>query len=253
MICSSSNNIKKDLGDLFNNRSPRYISSRLLKKFQSVWDLVDRFDMEQELRVFLSQAGDCKNHKFLFASIFFNYHTPESINYIRNAVNSNNNLQGRDPSEFAFDLIVGWIFELFLFKNFGLSKSGCDSDYILQKGKNIHSGADFQLNNNLIELAVDNHGVTLYKNHLHLRYHKWNKILKDKMFLFVLCPNDLKYFLHHSSYLQNHLSIKYLDAIPAFSKFKDVPGHCLSGWQNIPFFDLNKENLKNSFNELKSK
>lgn len=250
MICPNPNNLKQDLGRLFAERSSRYINKRLKSKFHSVWALVDAFDMTHQLRVFLSQAGDCKNHRFLFASIFFNYHTPDSIGYIRNAVGSNNNLQGRDPCEFAFDLLIGWIFELFLFKNFGLSKSGCDFDYTLHKGSNIHSGADFYLNNHLIELVVDNRGITLHKNHMHLRYRKWDKIIKDKMYLLVLCPNDLEYFFHHSSYLSENLSIKYLEAIPAFSKFKKVPGHRLSGWRNVKHYTLNKQNLKTCFSLL---
>ena len=243
--------LKPELGKLFKERSSRYITNkRSLYKFKSVWKLVDRFGIEQELRVFLSQAGDCKYFKFLFACIFFNCHTESSVKYIENSFRDSSNLQGRKAVDFSYDLLIGWIFELFIFEKFGLKKSGCDSDYILYKGKSVNSGADFSLNNQLIELVVDNNGLTCNKDILHLRYNKWDKLLEDDMFLFVLCPNDMKYFLNYSRYLAETLDVKRLDAIPAFSKYKDVPGVEIKGWNNIHCFDLTIENLNKSFGNL---
>lgn len=259
MIKVQEHELKSKLGELFNNRSSQGITKRdELKKFKSVWNLIDNFDpdnsfdipMEQQLRRFLSMDGDCKYYKYILACIFFNCHTDSSIAYIEMSVGKNTNLQGRTPTEFAFDLVCGWIFELFLFNNFGVQKSGCDADHILQKGKSINSGADFILGNQSIELSADNYGVSCEKDHLHLRYNKWDKILSEEMYLFVLCPNHSKYYLYHTHYLNEHLNIERLDRIPAFSKKKDVPGHKLSGWKNLKVFDLNHSNLEKHFKHI---
>lgn len=251
--------LKQELSNLFNTRSSKFITARSeLKKFNSIWKIVDNFDpdhafdtpLELQLRRFLSLEGDCKNFKYILACIFFQCHTDSSIAYIEMSVGKNKNLQGRKPIHFAFDLVCGWIFELFLFNNFGVQKSGCDADYILQKGKSINSGADFILGNQSIELSADNYGVSCEKDHLHLRYNKWDKILAEEMYLFVLCPNHSKYYLYHTHYLNEHLNIEWLDRIPAFSKNKDVPGHKLSGWKNLKAFDLNHSNLQKHFNYI---
>lgn len=260
MIKVKQEELKSKLGDLFNSRSSKGITSRPdLVKFKSVWKLIDNFDpdnvflvpMDRQLRVFLSQAGDCKNFKYILACIFFKCHTDESIAYIEDSVGKNTNLQGRKPIDFAFDLVSGWIYELFLFNNFGVEKSGCDSDHILHKGRSINSGADFIIGNQFIELSVDNHGVSCNRDHLHLRYDKWDTIFSEEMFLFVLCSNDLKYYLYHTFDLAEKLDIEKLKAIPAWSKKKDVPGTKLSGWSRLNCFDLNHSNLTKSFNYIK--
>lgn len=257
----NQDSLKKELSNLFNTRSSKFITARSeLMKFESIWKLIDNFDpdnafdipMELQLRRFLSMDGDCKYYKYILACIFFKCHTDSSIAYIEKSVGKNTNLQGRKPTDFAFDLVCGWIFELFLFNNFGLEKSGCDSDHILQKGKSINSGADFVIANHSIELSADNYGVSYNQDHLHLRYNKWDKIFSEENYLFVLCPNDLKYYLYHTHYLNENLRVQWLDRIPAFSrKGQDVPGTKLSGWKNLQAFDLNHENLKKSFNYIK--
>jgi hypothetical protein len=239
--------LKDNLSDLFATRQSKLTNKSSVKKFRSVWGLIDAFDFEHELKLFLCREGDCSRVPYLFASIFFNYHTDTSTSYLNNLFNQNRNLQGRKKQDFAFDLIIGWIFELIIFKNFGLKKSGCDYDYMLEKGKSINSGADFVLGNKLIELVVDNNGLTCHKDVLHLRYSKWDKLLEDDMFLFVLCPNDLKYYFYYSYYLADKLDVKRLKAIPAFSKFKDVPGTELTGWNKLDCLDVNRNNLNNSF------
>jgi len=60
----------------------------------------------------------------------------------------------------------------------------------------------------------------------------------------------MKYFLNYSGYLAETLDVKRLDAIPAFSKYKDVPGVEIKGWNNIHCFDLTIENLNKSFGNL---
>ena len=259
MIKVQEHELRSKLGELFKNRSSQGITKRdELKKFKSVWNLIDNFDpensfdipMEQQLRRFLSMDGDCIYHKYILASIFFKCHTDSSIAYIENSLKNNTNLQDRKPIDFAFDLVCGWIFELFLFNNFGVQKSGCDADHILQKGKSINSGAEFVLGSQSIELSADNYGVSCERDYLHLRYNKWYKILAEEMYLFVLCPNHSKYYLYHTHYLNKHLNIKWLPRIPAFSKKKDVPGHKLSGWKKLRAFDLNRPNLQKHFNYI---
>lgn len=239
--------LKDSLGHLFNTRSSHLTSKSSIKKFHSVWKLVDAFDFEHELRVFLCREGDCRFIPYLFASIFFRCHTEESQNYINNLFNQNRNLQGRDKKDFAFDLIIGWIFELIIFKNFGLEKSGCDYDYMLEKGKSINSGADFTLGNSLIELAVDNLGLSIERDVFHLRYGKWDRILEEEMFLFILCPNHLKYYLYHAYDYADKLNIYPVDEIKAFSKYRKVGGTEFKGWSNLPSIDLSKQNLQKSF------
>ncbi len=259
MIKVQEHELKAKLGELFNGRLSEGITAKAqLIKFKSAWNLIDISDpnnsfeppMEDQLRRFLSMDGDCKHYKYILACIFFRCHTDSSIAYIEMSVGKNKNLQGRKPIDFAFDLVCGWIFELFLFNNFGLQKSGCDADYILQKGKSINSGADFVLGNQSIELSVDNTGVSCDSDYLHLRYNKWDKILSEEMYLLVLCPNHSKYYLYHTHYLNEHLNIEWLDRIPAFSKKKDVPGHKLSGWKNLKAFDLNHSNLEKHFKHI---
>lgn len=283
MIKVQENELKAKLGDLFNNRSSEGVVSRpnlkkfnpssrkweedkwekktlnqQLKKFKSAWNLIDNFDpdnlfeipMEDQLRRFLSMDGDCKHYKYILACIFFQCHTDSSIAYIKKSLKDNKNLQNRAPLDFAFDLVCGWIFELFLFNNFGVQKSGCDSDYILQKGKSINFGADFTLGNQKIELSADNTGISCDRNHLHLRWDKWEAILEEEMYLLVLCPNHLKYYLYHGHHLNKHLNVEWVDRIDAFSKDEDVPGYKLSGWKNLKVFDLNHSNLQKHFNYI---
>lgn len=246
------NVLKDTLSNLFQNRCSKLTSKTDIKKFRSVWAMVDALNSQQSLRVFLCREGDCKNIPYLFASIFFNCHTKESEEYINKLFNNNKNLQGRDKKQFAFDLIIGWIFELIIFKNFGLQKSGCDYDYMLEKGKSINSGADFILGNISIELAVDNLGLSLDRNVFHLRYEKWDRILEEEMFLFILCPNHLKYYLYHAHHYSDRLNIKKVDEIKAFSKYRKVGGTEFTGWDKLDAFDLNQKNLENSFDYISS-
>ena len=76
--------LKQELSNLFNTRSSKFITSRSeLKKFNSIWKIVDNFDpdhafdtpLELQLRRFLSLEGDCKNFKYILACIFFKCHT----------------------------------------------------------------------------------------------------------------------------------------------------------------------------------
>jgi len=253
--------LKQELSNLFNTRSSKFITSRSeRKKFNSIWKIVDNFDpdhafdtpLELQLRRFLSLEGDCKNFKYILACIFFKCHTKESKAYVDASLKENPNLQKRIPISFAFDLVCGWIYELFLFNNFDLKKSGCDSDHVLHKGEAINSGADFIVGNHCVELSADNYGVSCNKDYLHLRYQKWPKILAEENYLFVLCPNDLKYYLYHTHYLNERLSSEWLDRIPQFSQNgEDVPGTKLCGWKKLKALDLNHENLRKSFNYIK--
>jgi hypothetical protein len=240
-------NLKNTLGELFSTRSSRLTNHSSIKKFRSVWALVDAFNFEQDLKIFLCREGDCKFVPYLFASIFFKCHTKKSQQYIDNLFNHNRNLQGRNKQDFAFDLIIGWIFELIIFKNFGLEKSGCDYDYMLEKGKSINSGADFTLGNASIELAVDNLGYSLERDVFHLRYGKWDRILEEEMFLFILCPNHMKYYLYHAYEYAGRLDINPVEEIKAFSRYQKVGGTEFKNWDNLPAFELNKTNLQSSF------
>ena len=121
---------------------------------------------------------------------------------------------------------------------------------MLEKGKSINSGADFVLGNSLIELAVDNLGLSLEKDVFHLRYGKWDRILEDEMFLFILCPNHLKYYLYHSYVYAEQLNIYAVDEIKAFSKYRKVGGTEFKGWNNLDPFDLNQKNLEKSFDYI---
>ncbi len=242
-----SNNLKTTLSDLFLTRSSRLTNKTSIKKFHSVWKLVDAFNSEQSFKGFLCREGDSKIVPYLFASIFFNCHTEESTEYLNNLFQSNRNLQGRNKRDFAFDLIIGWLFELIIFKNFNLKKSGCDYDYMLEKGKSINSGADFVLGSSLIELAVDNLGLSIDKDVFHLRYGKWDRILEDEMFLFILCPNHMQYYLYHAYVYAEKLNIYSVDEIKAFSKYRKVGGTEFKGWKNLESFDLNTKNLERSF------
>ena len=246
MIVSEKDH-KSELSGLFKARSSYLNSKSSVRKFDSIWSLVDNFHFEEELKVFLCREGDCKFCPYLFAFIFFNCHTDSTINYLNNLFGKNRNLQGRTKQEFAFDLIIGWIFELFIFKNFGLKKSGCDYDYILEKGKSINSGADFVLGNASIELAVDNLGYSLERDMFHLRYGKWDRIVEDEMFLFILCPNHMKYYLYHACEYADKLDITPIDEIKAFSRYQKVGGTEFKNWDNLPAFELNKTNLQRSF------
>ena len=108
--------LKNNLTHLFETRSSRLTNKTSIKKFHSVWGLVDALNSEQSLRAFLCREGDCKIIPYLFASIFFNLHTERSIEYLNSLFRSNRNLQGRNKKDFAFDLIIGWIFELIILK-----------------------------------------------------------------------------------------------------------------------------------------
>ena len=250
-MITDESNLKSELSELFSNRSSRLTNKSSVTKFRSVWALVDAFDFEHELKTFLCREGDCRFVPYLFASIFFKCHTKQSESYINNLFKHNRNLQGRSKQDFAFDLIIGWIFELIIFKNFGLEKSGCDYDYMLEKGKSINSGADFVLGNASIELAVDNIGYSVDKNLFHLRYGKWDRILEEEMYLFILCPNHMKYYLYHAYEYASKLNIEQIDEIKAFSKWQKVGGTEFTGWQNLKAFDLNKANLEKSFMHIK--
>lgn len=243
-------NLKSTLSSLFKDRKSYLINRSNIKKFRSVWSFIDAFNFEHELKVFLCREGDCKFVSYLFASIFFNCHTEKSQNYINKLFSYNNNLQGRSKQDFAFDLIIGWIFELIIFKNFGLEKSGCDYDYMLEKGKSINSGADFTLGSALIELAVDNLGYCLERDIFHLRYGKWNRILEEEMFLFILCPNHMKYYLYHAYEYSDKLNIYAVDEIKGFSKYKKVGGTEFKDWSNLKALDLNRQNLQSSFDSI---
>ena len=95
---------KPILGELFKNRSSEYlISTEDIKKFNTVWRFIDKFNLEEDFRKFLSKEGDCKNFKFIFAAVFFNCHTNESIDFINQSISKNSNLQDRHPCKFAFD------------------------------------------------------------------------------------------------------------------------------------------------------
>ena len=79
MIKVQENELKSKLGDLFNSRSSDGITNNQeLKKFKSVWNLIDNFDpdnsfdipMEDQLRRFLSLEGDCKHYKYIKKLLF---------------------------------------------------------------------------------------------------------------------------------------------------------------------------------------
>ena len=248
---------KPALSCLFKNRSSEYlVDPEDVKKFNTVWSFIDKFDLEEDFRKFLSKEGDCKNFKFIFAAVFFNCHTNESIDFINQSISKNSNLQDRHPCKFAFDLLFGWILEYFIFNKFGskfgVKKSGCDYDYSFQKGRNINSSADFVLGTRLIELSVDNWGCSLpRKNAFHLRWKKWPKILEEDMYLFILCPNHSKYHFYHCSSYAEALDVSYIKRIHSFSKGKeDVDGYLFKGWNKLPARDLTPDNISKSFNDL---
>ena len=219
-----------------------------INKFHQSWKLVNAFEAINAFKNFLKNIGDNKELPYLFASIFFNCHTQETIDFIVNSVGSNTNLQKRHPVFFAYDLITGWIPENLLEKPFNLVKCGCDSDYKLQKGKNINSSQDFILGNQKIELAVNYTNIIQHKDKFHLRYKKWQKIQQPNSHLLILSTRPWTYYFYPSEIYSKKINAEYKERIESWSSAKkSVSGYELSGWKNLPALDLTKVNLSNSF------
>lgn len=254
-LCESRNEHIELLQSCFNNRihfttDSLYPTEGLynINKFRQSWKLVNTFGAFNSFKNFLKNIGDNKEINYLFASIFFNCHTQETIDFIVNSVGGNTNLQKRHPVFFAYDLITGWIPENLLEKPFNLVKSGCDSDYKLQKGKNINGGQDFILGNQKIELAVNYTNIIQNKDKFHLRYDKWNRIQQTNSHLLILSTRPWTYYFYPSEIYNEKINAKYKERIEAWSSAdRTVSGYELSGWNNLSASNLTKLNLSNSF------
>lgn len=229
------------------NKSGKYNNH----KFHQAWKLIEKLNAVNPLKHFLKNMGDNKEVPYLFASVFFNCHTQETIDFIVNAVGSNGNLQNRHPIQFAYDLITGWIPEVIMV-SFGLKKSGCDSDYKLQKGKSINSSEDFILGNQSVELTMDYTDIINNKNKFNLRYDKWNSLLEEESYLLILCTKSWEYYFYPAFTYAERLKAEYRDRIEAWStKTKSTKGYELSGWKNIDSKPLTRTNLMRSFDWLR--
>jgi len=254
-LCSSNDHINK-LRDCLANKKHFFVDSENKSgkynnhKFHQAWKLVEKLNATNPLKNFLRNAGDNQSVPYLFASVFFNCHTQETIDFIVNAVGSNGNLQNRHPIQFAYDLITGWIPEVII-SSFGLSKSGCDSDYKLHKGKSINSSEDFVLGNQFVELTMDYTDIIKQKNKFNLRYDKWNSLLEEESYLLILCTKSWEYYFYPAFTYAERLKAEYKDRIEAWSnEERSTKGYELSGWENIDSKPLTRDNLKRSFDWL---
>ncbi len=228
------------------NKSGKYNNH----KFHQAWKLVEKLSGINPLKNFLKNAGDNQSVPYLFASVFFNCHTQETVDFIVKAVGNNGNLQNRHPIQFAYDLITGWIPEVII-SSFGLSKSGCDSDYKLHKGKSINSSEDFVLGNQFVELTMDYTDIIKNKNKFNLRYDKWNSLLEEESYLLILCTKSWEYYFYPAFTYAERLKTECKDRIEAWSTKKvSTKGYELSGWENIDSKPLTRDNLKRSFDWL---
>lgn len=236
--------------DSFENEQGRYN----LNKFKQAWKLVLTLEAQNGFKYFLKDLGDNQQCPLLFASIFFNCHTEKTINFIVNAVGNNENLQNRHPVFFAYDIITGWIPECILAEPFNLEKSGCDSDYKLQKGKKINGAEDFKLGDQRIELAMDYTDKIKKDDILNLRYRKWQNMQNPNSNLLILCTKSWRYYLYPISVYNEKINAEYKDRIEAWSgKNHSVKGYELSGWNNLQPKIITKNNLSYSFEEIKTK
>lgn len=254
-LCKSSDEHIELLRNCYSNKIHFQTGSyQNLNKFEQIWKLVLGLGAQNEFKQFFKDLGDNKEIPLLFASTFFNCHTQETINFIESSVGDNTNLQKRHPLSFAYDIITGWIPEFILAEYFDLEKSGCDSDYKLQKGKNINGAEDFKLGDQGIELAMDYTDLIRKENIFNLRYNKWKNIQKPNSNLLVICTKSWRYYIHPVSFYKEKIHAKYKDRIEQWSrKDNDVKGYELSGWNNLKPNTLTKSNLSNSFNEIKTK
>ena len=250
-LCSSENHIN-ELRNCFVKKKHFFVESESGKynnhKFYQAWKLVEKLNAINPLKHFLKNVGDNESIPYVFASIFFNCHTQETIDFVVNAVGSNGNLQKRHPIQFAYDLMTGWIPECILAKPFNLEKSGCDSDYKLRKGKGINGSEDFILDNQKIELSMDYTNLINNKNKFNLRYDKWNRLFEEESYLLILCTKSWEYYFYptltYAERLNNITPVK----IPAFN---NTDGYELSGWKNIDSKPLTRKNLMRSFDWLR--
>ena len=261
-LCKSSDEHIKLLRSCYNNKIHFQTDSHQaeqglynLNKFEQAWKLVLAFKAQNTFKYFLKELGDNQQLPLLFASIFFNCHTEQTINFIVNAVGDNPNLQKRHPVFFAYDIITGWIPECILSEPFGLEKSGCDSDYKLKKGKKIDGSADFKLGDQSIELAMDYQDKIKYHDIFNLRYNKWKNMQKPNSNLLILCTKSWRYYLYPLSVYNEKIHAEYTDRIEAWSsRDHSTKGYELSGWNNLkPNNAITKMNLLNTLKEIKSK